>query len=71
MSSLEPDMRSVAWRKSRHSMNNGNCLEAGLDKGAVMVRDSTNSARVILSYSARAWEIFIAEIKSGNFDSPC
>jgi hypothetical protein len=68
MSSLEPGMRSAAWRKSRHSMNNGNCLEVGLNEGAVVVRDSTNSARVILSYPARAWEIFIAEIKGGKFD---
>lgn len=70
MSSLEPDTRGAAWRKSRHSMNNGACLEVRSANAAVMVRDSTNPTPIVLSYPARAWEIFIAEIKSGTLDSP-
>lgn len=60
------------WRKSRHSMANGNCVEvASIAPAVVEVRDSTKPADLIIAYPAAVWRSFIAAAKAGKFDGPC
>lgn len=64
-----PDVHSKEWRTSRHSMANGNCVEVAAVDDAVVVRDSVKPGDVVVSYSARAWQSFIADAKDGKFDT--
>lgn len=67
--SMDSDVRgATAWRKSRHSMSNGNCVEAAVDLNGVMVRDSANPEGAILGYTAQAWRVFLMQAKTGEFD---
>jgi hypothetical protein len=58
----------VAWRKSRYSMSNGNCVEATPDPTGIAVRDSANRAGVMIRYSAQAWHAFVERTKADKFD---
>jgi hypothetical protein len=60
---------ATAWRKSRHSMSNGNCVEAAVDLDGVMVRDSADPEGVILGYTAQAWQFFLIQAKTGKLDA--
>lgn len=51
------------WRKSRHSLGNGNCVQVAASSEAVLVRDSADSAGPIISYPAQAWLAFLAVAK--------
>jgi Domain of unknown function (DUF397) len=65
---MDPDAQGVAWRKSRQSMNNGNCVEvAGVPNG-IAVRDSANEGGGMLRYSTQTWRAFLAKAKIGKFD---
>jgi hypothetical protein len=67
--SLDSYPGSVAtWRKSRHSMTNGNCVEIAADSDSIFVRDSANRAETAIRYSAQAWRAFLAEAKIGKHD---
>jgi hypothetical protein len=68
MSATEPDLGGTAWRRSRLSMANGNCVEAAQDQDGVSVRDSSDRAGTVLRYSAGAWKNFIIDAKAGKFD---
>jgi len=65
----EPVLNEAAWRKSRYSMANGNCVEVGSVADSIVVRDSANPSELTLGYSARAWQAFITATKTGNFDA--
>ena len=65
---IDPDVQGVAWRKSRQSMNNGNCVEVAEVPNGIVVRDSANEAGVMLLYSAQTWGAFLAKAKIGKFD---
>ena len=65
MPSLGPGQHSITWRKSRYSMNNGNCVEISSANEVIMVRDSASRDAVILKYPVRAWKAFIDEVKAG------
>jgi hypothetical protein len=56
----------AAWRKSRHSIGNGECIEVAPVAQAVMVRDSVDSAGPMLRYSQRTWRAFIASTKTSD-----
>ena len=56
------------WRKSKRSMNNGNCAEIATAMGGVAVRDSTDRQGPILRYPASSWSSFIAAARNGKFD---
>ena len=48
-----------AWRKSRHSLANQNCLEAGSGLGAVGVRDTQlGEDSPVVKFSVAAWRAF-------------
>jgi hypothetical protein len=57
------------WRKASRSVNNGQCVEVGSTRAAVMVRDSVNPSGPVVSYPARAWQGFLATTKAGTFDT--
>jgi Domain of unknown function (DUF397) len=54
----------LSWRKSRRSMNGGNCLEAASTSCAVLVRDTTDCGGPVLAYSPAAWTAFLASVKA-------
>lgn len=61
---LEPD-----WRKSSYSVVNGACFEVAIVSGAVAVTDSAQPGRrMLLRYSAGAWQSFVSDIRDGRFD---
>jgi hypothetical protein len=67
--SMDPNVGSVAtWRKSRHSVTNGNCVEATADSNGITIRDSVNRAGAAIRYSAQAWRAFLAHAKVGRYD---
>jgi hypothetical protein len=68
-SPMGPEGRSKEWRKSRHSMANGNCVEVAAVDDAVVVRDSVEPGDIVVSYSACAWHAFIDDAKNGKFDT--
>jgi Domain of unknown function (DUF397) len=62
-------LAEVRWRKSRHSNNNGNCVEtAFLADGRVAVRDSKDREGPTLIYTPPEWHAFIKGAKDGEFD---
>jgi Domain of unknown function (DUF397) len=63
MSKTEQHDDNLMWRKSSHSIANGQCVAAAAIQGAVMVRDTASPARRQLLFSAAAWEEFTTRIK--------
>jgi Domain of unknown function (DUF397) len=64
-----PDMSGARWRKSSHSLANGNCVEVALLKGAAAVRDSKDRDGAVLVVTPPQWKAFVGEIRGGRFDS--
>jgi hypothetical protein len=62
-------MRDSGWHKSSYSSGQGGaCVEvADLDDGRA-VRDSKNPHGPALTFTATAWRVFTAGVKSGDFD---
>ncbi|MFC9932424.1 DUF397 domain-containing protein [Streptomyces sp. NPDC127190] len=59
----------VAWRKSRHSGGNGNCVEvARLPDGGVAVRNSRFPDGPALVYTGEEVAAFFAGVRDGEFD---
>jgi Domain of unknown function (DUF397) len=51
------------WRKSSYSDGNGGqCVEVGAD-GVILVRDTTDRAGVMLTFSTEAWTTFTASLR--------
>jgi hypothetical protein len=53
------------WAKSSHS-GTGNCTEARLAGGAVLVRDSKDAAGPVLTFTPAAWAAFVAGVRAGR-----
>ncbi len=67
--SIHLDRHGAAdWRKSRHSVANGACVEVAAAPEGIIVRDSVNQAGATLRYSSRTWRAFLAQAKMGEFD---
>ncbi len=60
------DVHRNIWRKSRHSIGNGNCVQVAASPDTVMVRDSADSASPIISYPVGAWRAFVAAAKTAK-----
>lgn len=58
--------RTVTWRTSSYSGNNGGqCVEAGHDGRVIAVRDSRDPDGARLAFTAAAWRTFAATLKGG------
>ena len=56
------------WRKSRRSMNAGNCTEVARAAEIVAVRDSKDPDGLVLRYPVISWRSFLAAARMGDFD---
>jgi Domain of unknown function (DUF397) len=66
----QDDVSGVYWRKSSHSMANGDCVEvAHLDGGRVGVRDSKDRSGPVLRFTPDEWTAFVGGVRNGEFDS--
>ncbi|WP_277622355.1 DUF397 domain-containing protein [Streptomyces sp. CB03238] len=55
---------NLTWRRSSRSVGMNNCVEAArLDAARLAVRDSKNTARPPLRFSATAWTSFVTSLK--------
>lgn len=61
--------KALAWRKTRYSIGNGDCVEVAATRGSIAVRDSKNTGGPVVEYSLGAWQGFLAATKSDTFDS--
>lgn len=68
MASADTGERQPAWRKSRRSIGNGECVEVRSAQDNIIVRDSADPTGPIIPYSTRAWIAFIADARTGKFD---
>lgn len=58
-----PGARATYWRKSSYSLGNGECIEiASSGDGDVVVRDSKNPDRIVLSYDPVEWRAFLSKL---------
>ncbi len=58
------------WMKSSLSFANGNCVEvASLTGGQIGVRDSKDSAGLVLRFTPAEWDAFLGGVRNGEFDS--
>jgi hypothetical protein len=58
--------RAPSWRKSSWSSYNGECIEVGLVRDRVVVRDSKRPEQGVVAYSASHWRSFLAQVKHGS-----
>ncbi|MFC8918749.1 DUF397 domain-containing protein [Streptomyces sp. WAC05374] len=57
----------LRWRRSSRSVGMNNCVEAArLDPAHLAVRDSKDTARPPLRFSATAWTSFVTSLKRGG-----
>ncbi|KAB8165906.1 DUF397 domain-containing protein [Streptomyces sp. 3MP-14] len=50
------------WRKSSHSMQNGECLEVAATPSGRAVRDSKMPASPVLTFPASQWRVLLAHL---------
>ncbi|WP_327681823.1 DUF397 domain-containing protein [Kitasatospora sp. NBC_00458] len=61
------DPARAEWRKSTHSDNGGQCVEAALNlPGTVPVRDSKDPDGPALAFPAEAWRAFVTALRNGE-----
>jgi hypothetical protein len=59
------DHSAVVFRKSSYS-ESGNCVEVGVHRESVLIRDSKCPNGGIISVSPEAWEKFINGVRDGS-----
>ncbi|GGO73504.1 MULTISPECIES: DUF397 domain-containing protein [Nonomuraea] len=63
------DLKQVAWRKSRYSNSQGNCVElAKLPDGGIAVRNSRFPDGPALIYTRDEIRALVLGVKDGEFD---
>ncbi|MGZ0199741.1 DUF397 domain-containing protein [Streptomyces sp. RM1] len=62
------DLSTVTWRKSSYSnQDGGNCVEVSDNlPSLVPVRDSKDTTRTPLLFTAPAWAAFVSGVKTGR-----
>jgi hypothetical protein len=60
----------TTWRKSTRSSTNGSCVEVRRRDAAVEVRDTKDRTGPVLTFTADAWQSFVAAVHVGEFDRP-
>ena len=70
MKTHETDLFRAVWRKASYSNGGGgDCVEiADMEGGNHLVRDSKHVAGPVLVVSRSEWVVFVASIRSGDFD---
>ncbi|MDH6579792.1 DUF397 domain-containing protein [Kitasatospora sp. MAP5-34] len=69
---LTQDLDNAAWRKSKFSGAQGNCIEvADGFPGVMPVRDSKDPGGPALVFPADAWSAFVAGVRAGDFLADC
>ena len=53
------------WIKASHSGSEGNCVEIAAAEGQILIRDSKNVHRTVLTIPATAWRRFTLQITRG------
>lgn len=57
------------FRVSSYSDNGGgNCVEAGQERGGILVRDTKDRERGALTFPSRAWRDFTARVRADRAD---
>lgn len=63
------DRDGLIWRKSSHSGDGGECVEAAvLRDRRIAVRDSKHPDEAVLIYTLAEWSAFIDGAKAGELD---
>ncbi|MGH3822007.1 MAG: DUF397 domain-containing protein [Pseudonocardiaceae bacterium] len=62
------EVKRHAWRKSRYSANEVQCVEFAEHEKDCAVRDSKNPTGPVLTFSSAQWAVFTAGVKTGQFD---
>lgn len=57
---------NLTWRRASHC-HTGECVEVAAHDGEILVRDSTQPQCAVLRYSAEEWQLFISQVRSGQF----
>jgi hypothetical protein len=61
-------VRDGQFRKAIDSERTG-CVEvAAMLDGSVLIRDSKNTEGSVLSFTEHEWHVFVAAVKSGEFE---
>jgi hypothetical protein len=61
---------ALRWKKSSLSANNGECVEAVVLNGTVVVRDSKHPDGPVLEFTRDEWQAFLGGVRNGEFDLP-
>ncbi len=57
------------WRRSRRC-GSSSCVEVATDGDTVMLRDSDDPDGPRLTFSAAAWQAFLADLRAGRCEDP-
>jgi hypothetical protein len=56
------DLSVLKWRKSSTCYESG-CVEVAACSGAVVVRDSRDARKLVLSFSCSDWDMFLRRVR--------